>query len=167
MKVRHADKKAEKIELQMTPMIDIVFQLLVFFIMTFKIVTPEGDFNIKMPLNAPAKGQPNPEMIPPMSIRLTAQSSGRLDKIKMGDKVFKNFESLNAAVRQITGGGAAGPGAAQAAEVEIDADYNLRFEYVIETITAVSGYIAENPDGETKVVKLIEKIKFAPPRTSG
>ena len=30
--------------LEMTPMIDIVFQLLVFFIMTFKIVSQEGDF---------------------------------------------------------------------------------------------------------------------------
>lgn len=34
----------------MTPMIDIVFQLLVFFIMTFKIVSQEGDFHIKMPV---------------------------------------------------------------------------------------------------------------------
>ncbi|MFT5528125.1 MAG: biopolymer transport protein ExbD, partial [Pirellulaceae bacterium] len=42
----------EEIELQMTPMIDIVFQLLVFFIMTFKIVAMEGDFNIKMPMAA-------------------------------------------------------------------------------------------------------------------
>ena len=51
MKIRNRDDRSEdKIELQMTPMIDIVFQLLVFFIMTFKIVTQEGDFNIKMPL---------------------------------------------------------------------------------------------------------------------
>ena len=41
--------KNEKIELQMTPMIDIVFQLLVFFIMTFNVVAQEGDFNIRMP----------------------------------------------------------------------------------------------------------------------
>ena len=36
MQIRNANKAGEKIELQMTPMIDIVFQLLVFFIMTFK-----------------------------------------------------------------------------------------------------------------------------------
>ncbi|NQT37468.1 MAG: biopolymer transporter ExbD, partial [Planctomycetes bacterium] len=35
MKVRNANRRIdEKIELQMTPMIDIVFQLLIFFIMT-------------------------------------------------------------------------------------------------------------------------------------
>jgi biopolymer transport protein ExbD len=53
-----ACRKNDKIELQMTPMIDIVFQLLVFFIMTFKIVSQEGDFNIKMPLAAQQAGAP-------------------------------------------------------------------------------------------------------------
>ena len=49
MKIRHTGRE-DKIQLQMTPMIDIVFQLLVFFIMTFKIILHEGDFNILMPL---------------------------------------------------------------------------------------------------------------------
>ncbi|MEC9149539.1 MAG: biopolymer transporter ExbD, partial [Planctomycetota bacterium] len=38
MKIRKIGTAEEKIELQMTPMIDIVFQLLVFFVMTFKVV---------------------------------------------------------------------------------------------------------------------------------
>jgi biopolymer transport protein ExbD len=57
MKVRNSGGKNEKVEIPMTPMIDIVFQLLVFFIMTFKIVSQEGDFNIKMPLAAPSERQ--------------------------------------------------------------------------------------------------------------
>ena len=40
---------AAKVPIDMTPMIDIVFQLLTFFVMTLKIATSEGDFNIKMP----------------------------------------------------------------------------------------------------------------------
>ncbi len=44
-------------------------------------------------------------------------------------------------------------------ELEIDSDYNLRYEHVIQTITATSGYKVGD-----KVVKLIEKIKFSPPR---
>jgi len=59
------------------------------------------------------------------------------------------------------GKNAAGPSEASAMEVEIDADYNLQFEYVIETITAVSGYVTKDPEGRPKIVKLIEKIKFA------
>jgi Biopolymer transport protein len=44
---------ADKIDINMTPMIDIVFQLLAFFIMTLKIVQPEGDFDVRMPLEPP------------------------------------------------------------------------------------------------------------------
>ena len=49
MKIRGYDKENEEIKLSMTPMIDIVFQLLVFFIMTYKVTTMEGDYNIRMP----------------------------------------------------------------------------------------------------------------------
>ena len=49
---------------------------------------------------------------------------------------------------------------AASAEVELDCDYGLKYEYVIEAITAVSG--STTPDGQ--LVKLVEKIKFAPPR---
>lgn len=34
----------------MTPMIDVVFQLLIFFMLTLKIVTQEWNFDIHMPL---------------------------------------------------------------------------------------------------------------------
>ena len=57
MKIRHrSDMAEEKIELQMTPMIDIVFQLLIFFIFSLRISAQEGDFNISMPLAAPNAG---------------------------------------------------------------------------------------------------------------
>ena len=48
--MRLATTEPDEIKLNMTAMIDIVFQLLVFFIMTFKVVAMEGDFNIRMPL---------------------------------------------------------------------------------------------------------------------
>ena len=54
MKIRniHAgDRKTG--ELTITAMIDVVFLLLAFFIMTFKIVAPEGDFRVNMPQAAP------------------------------------------------------------------------------------------------------------------
>ncbi len=160
MKVRHSDRNAEKVQLQMTPMIDIVFQLLVFFIMTFKIVSPEGDFNIRMPIGAPSEGLPDDELqIPPIKVRLTATGTGHLAEIRMGEKPLgRNFKALNQEVRQIVGGGA-GPSIQDAAEVEIDADYGLQFEYVMNAITAVSGHV----EGD-RVVSLVEKIKFAPPR---
>ena len=46
MKIRHHSHTEDKAELQMTSMIDVVFLLLIFFVMTFKISIQEGDFNV-------------------------------------------------------------------------------------------------------------------------
>lgn len=162
MKIRNAGKREEKIDLQMTPMIDIVFQLLTFFIMTFKIVLPEGDFNIKMPANAPSQGAPDPNLIPPMTVRLTAAGDGSLAGIAINGNSMRDFNALHNHIISIIGSDR-GPGSvAESAEVELDCDYNLNYEHVIKAITAVSGYVDQNG-----VVKLIEKIKFAPPKQSG
>ncbi|MEO8496016.1 MAG: biopolymer transporter ExbD, partial [Planctomycetota bacterium] len=149
-----------KIELQMTPMIDIVFQLLVFFIMTFKIVSQEGDFNIKMPLAAPAAGAPDPLQLPPMKVRLRAGAGGMLAGMALNDRSVGTMEALRLEIIGVVGDDR-GPGTIQeTAEVELDCDYGLRYEHVIQAITAVSGYV----DATGNVVKLVEKIKFAPPR---
>lgn len=158
MKIRKTGVSDQKIELQMTPMIDIVFQLLAFFIMTFKIAAPEGDFNIKMPLAAPSQGAA-PEDLPPVNIRLRAADNGELATIQFGQRSLgRDFGALRAQVREMIGD-ESGPGGSDL-EAELDCDFNLRYEYVVEAITAVSGYVT--PDG--RMAKLIEKIKFAPPR---
>ena len=161
MKVRHNKGGGdEKIELQMTPMIDIVFQLLVFFIMTFKIVSQEGDFNIKMPLAAPAAGAPDELQIPPIKVRLRAGGGGLLAGMSLNERGVGTMEALRLEIIGLIGD-ERGPGTIQeTAEVELDCDYGLRYEHVIQAITAVSGYIDETGN----VVKLVEKIKFAPPR---
>ncbi len=160
MKVRHAQRSGDKIELQMTPMIDIVFQLLVFFIMTFKIVAPEGDFNIRMPLAAPSEGKLDELLIPPIKVRLTATGTGHLAAIRMNEKnLGRNFNGLNMEIRQIIGDSSM-PGHASDVEVEIDADYGLHFEFVMDAITAVSGYVGE----DNRIITVSEKIKFASPR---
>ena len=163
MRVRNVQRRGEEVELQMTPMIDIVFQLLIFFIMTFKIAAPEGDFNIKMPLVAPSEGIPPVEVLPPIKVRLTARSSGALNQIEFGNRSLgRDFGALRQAVIDMLGD-EPGPSVVENTEVELDCDYHLRYEYVVEAITAVSGYV--DPDG--RIVKVVEKIKFAPPRPPG
>jgi len=165
MRVRNIRRgTSEEIELQMTPMIDIVFQLLVFFIMTFKIVSPEGDFNIKMPLAAPSEGVPEPDQLPPITVRLTARGNGALNQIQFGNRVLgRDFKALRQAVRDMLGD-EPGPSTLESTEVELDCDYNLRYENVIEAITAVSGYVVKEGPDKGRVVRVVEKIKFAPPR---
>ena len=159
MKIRNRDSRADdKIELQMTPMIDIVFQMLVFFIMTFKIVTQEGDFNIKMPLAAASGAEVDPTALD-MRLRLTSNLDGDLTGIRLNETTFDSFEDLHLHIVGLIGGDQ--PGSFRdSAEVEIDADYQLRYSFVIQAITAVTGY----RNDQDEVVKLIEKIRFSPPK---
>jgi biopolymer transport protein ExbD len=150
---------ADKIPIDMTPMIDIVFQLLTFFIMTLKIASLEGDFNIKMPLAAPQAGDPDPNALV-LNLHMTANDKGDCANLRVDDQSFNGPEDerwiqLHNYVASVVGEGSL----AAAAEVKIHADYDLKYENVIKAITAVSGKIE---DGQ--IIKLVEKIQFAPPK---
>jgi len=140
----------------MTPMIDIVFQLLVFFIMTFRIIAPEGDFSIKMPQIAPGKPIAEETRLP-LTVRLHGDSQGQLTGIALNRRPLESFRDLNLQVRAITGDDTS-PGRHCDTEVELDCDHQLNFEHVVDAITALSGYVGA--DG--RIVKVIEKIRFRP-----
>ena len=105
MKIRRHETDS-KIEMQMSAMIDIVFQLLIFFMLTLKIIAPEGDFNINMPLGA--IGTPDPTQTPPMDLKvsLAANEDGSLNQVFFGGRGLGNdfpacFERLNFEIAQI------------------------------------------------------------------
>lgn len=140
-------------------MIDVVFNLLAFFIMTFKIIAPEGDFNIKMP----PKGESQSDAIPsePIRIRLSANAGGGLSLISFGEKPLgTNYMALRKAVLQYVSA-RGGPGKADV-EVELNPDPNLRWEFVIEAVTAVTGELKGG-----RVYKICDRVKFAPRRGAG
>jgi len=153
---------APDLTIDMTPMIDIVFQLLIFFIMSFKIAANEGDFNIKMPLAAASGSPTEPTDVVPMKLRLTAGPGGQLTGITLGDLRFDSFAKLHQYIISQYGNDQ-GAGSRESAEIELDCDYNLRYEEVVSAVTAVSGYTT----GNGEIVKLIEKLKFAPIRREG
>jgi biopolymer transport protein ExbD len=149
----------EKQEVNMTAMIDIVFLLLVFFMVTLKIVEQEGDFSVRMPLASNSSGSVDDTELP-LKLRLKADENGRLTSISMNEvQLGTDFEALRNTVIGLMSGAQPGEATEGGPEVEIDTDYNLRYEYVINAITAVSGYKVGD-----QTVKLIEKIKFAKPR---
>lgn len=141
----------------MTPMIDMVFQLLIFFLLMFKIVIPEGDFSIRMPIGGgPSDGEPPQAIV----IELLAYENGDLKKIRMGNQEFEGTRSgleqlAHYARKQLAGT----PLEAAATEIELACDYNLKYSNVIRIITLTTGYIQDG-----KIVKLAERIKFRPPR---
>lgn len=144
------------VDLNMTAMIDIVFQLLIFFIMTLHIVTPEGDFNIRMPLFEPSLGEIDVCPTSPLKLTLSAAPDGRLAALRLGDAPVADFDALRARILllvQVAGG----PNKADL-EVELACDDRLHYDHVVQAITAVSGRIENG-----RFQQLIGKLKFAPP----
>lgn len=184
MKIR-GGRKTEKIEPQMAPMIDIVFLLLIFFMLTLKIVEPEGDFSINMPIgkSVPTDQDPAP---PPLNVRMTSDPrTGWLVSLKVGNtELFANtsapgvadaaeaqaarakkaFEELNRMVLEhINSIGGLDSPQMKKQEVEIDGDFELNSRYLIKAIGACRGAMRRNTDGTYHMVDYITNIKFAPP----
>ena len=160
MKIRDKSK-AEKIEPQMAPMIDVVFQLLIFFMLTLKIVEPEGDFNINMPVGQPQQGNPDEQNLPDIKVRMTARPDGSLQMLYFGEKQLGSNEGAFVLLNDEIGAliSAGGEALRDEIEIEIDAAYNLHMRYTISAIGACTG----KKDGDS-VVKYVEKIKFTPPK---
>lgn len=156
MKLRSKYTPAEKIELQMTPMIDMVFQMLAFFVMTFKIVASEGDFNIDMPSNAKRSAVPE-DVQESRKLKLTATPTGDLANVQLDTVSFgTSLPALGQHLQKTFGA----PGGATAdTTLEIEMTPHLKYRYVIEAIDQISG--ARQNDGTIR--PLIQKYKFTPP----
>ena len=194
---KRRSRLASKIDINMTPMIDVVFQLLTFFMLTLKTVIVEGDFNIKMPLGASA-GAAEDIPLPPLTVRMEATPEGGLAGVRLGERGMVGPEllgelaateaaiesALAAALTDPAGLARArqarqtaidtlvatiqagildtfgdDPAKAEDAELELDCDPGLEYDYVVSAITAASGIVRGDD-----VIPLIQKIKFAPPR---
>jgi biopolymer transport protein ExbD len=149
----------DKISIDMTPMIDVVFQLMSFFMCTLKIVSPEGDFDIRMPLGVAAAAAPDDQQVPPIRVKLSANPDGALAGIAMNGQPVADFEELRKRIVALVGTDTGPNSLAERTEVELDCDYGLKYVNVVRAITSVSGKVQ---DGQ--IVELIKKIKFTPPK---
>lgn len=162
MKFGSASAGSSKVDVPMAPMIDIVFQLLIFFMLNLRIIAPEGNFNINMPLNAPSNAAPKDAVLADIKVGLKSDRDGNLLQLTLGSKNLGNdeaaFERLNQEILQIIGH--PGNPLSKDVEVEIDADYETQYRYIIKAISKCTGRY----DPRTKeVARYVEKIKFAPP----
>ena len=145
------------VELAMTPMIDIVFQLLAFFIITFKVVALEGDFEITMPMASQSEVTNLDMLDPTIVVRMYAKPDGSIDDIVVNDthRFGNDYTALSQYIIDYLNDPNAGSFEDES-EVEFDCDYDLKYEEVVRAMTAVTGY--KKPDGE--MVRLVEKIRF-------
>jgi biopolymer transport protein ExbD len=162
MRIRNTNRSQTDIKLDLTSMIDIVFQLLVYFIMTFKITAMEGDFNINMPTSAVDPTQIIDPLNKTIEVHLTAGEGGAAGPIEVkygtDSQVFSDefrFMRLRDYVKNLVLQ-AGDPLAASEFEVEFDIDRGLHYDHTVKAVEAVSG--ETNPDG--RVATLIKKIRF-------
>lgn len=154
------ENPTEEIKLNMTAMIDIVFQLLVFFIMTFKVVAQEGDFNIRMPLASTNANESMDDDLPEIIyVTLTAGTNGNINSISIEDgATFSDADMYDKLTKHVEGklAGEGDPEKAKETEVEFEISPELKYSYTVKAIEHVSGRV--QPNGSVK--KLIQKIKF-------
>jgi|GEM_PF-818134 len=159
-------RKADNTTADMTPMIDVVFQLLAFFVMTFKITALEADFNVKMPLSS-NQASPIDEVLPTViQVNLRSGTERNISGIDvdtgMDSRTFTGesmFRDLTAFV-ETTLAAEGDPSSSGGVEVEFSIDPALRYVWTVQAMEAVSG--KKMPDGKN-VQRLVEKIKFRNP----
>ena len=106
MRKRKAKSKTE-VEVQITPMLDMAFQLLTFFIMTYRPSPVEGQFSLNLlpaqpvaALDAPAADPKAEASNAPVALRTLSTSlrvgdDGRLGQITIGDNEIRDLEELD------------------------------------------------------------------------
>ncbi|MCA9270868.1 MAG: biopolymer transporter ExbD, partial [Planctomycetales bacterium] len=98
--------------LEMTSLIDVVFLLLVFFVMTFQVTALEGDF----PLDAAPIAEGASPALPvgqTFYVRLTAAQDGALSGVFFGQRPLDGVDVLRQEVRRIVSDHRSRGGAAQ------------------------------------------------------
>lgn len=162
MRIRGTNKLGDGIKLDMTSMIDIVFQLLAYFIMTFKVTSMEGDFSVNMPLAADSAQQIMETLDKTIVVHLTRAADGNVGPIDVDfgsdHQSFADalrFQRLRDYVKTLVHQ-PGDPAGASEFEVEFDIDRDLAYDFTIRAVEAVSG----EPLGGGRIATLIEKIRF-------
>jgi biopolymer transport protein ExbD len=104
---KHKKRKLENVKLNLAAMLDMAFQLLAFFILTFKPSPVEGQVNLRLPPAQPVtitqNGQkagantnnPNPlEGLKSLVISIYARTDGTIDKVVLLDATLTNLPQL-------------------------------------------------------------------------
>jgi biopolymer transport protein ExbD len=143
------------VKLDLTPLIDVVFQLLIFFVLTFRIVEAEGEFQITLPSGG-RSGATAPLALP-LEVRLRAGPAGALAEVQLAGRRLSGLEELHREIERLLGSDA---GLAAVSEANLVCDPCLAYEHCLAAVAAVSGTMDE--DGAIR--PLIGRIRFSEPR---
>lgn len=116
--------------LQMTPMIDIVFQLLIFFLVATKMRVPEGELEAFLP---PDQGRPSVSDIDPIQINLRFTAPKGEPAVLFG-KTDAGQAMTMIELRDKLKGIGSDPEMREKVPVIINADPSVPYKFVIQTL---------------------------------
>lgn len=124
-------RKTEVAQLNMTSMIDVVFQLLIYFIVTVNFVIDEG----VLITNLPEVGNPPvPPPPPPIKVRLEANYGDDVATLSLQNEIITSYTELQAKLRalQLEHGGFF----PKTHAVNIEPSVYVRWQYVLNAFNA-------------------------------
>jgi len=144
--VRLKAAETEEIKMNMTSMIDIVFQF-----------EYEGDFSVKMPLNGAESDSEIIDLPTVISVSLASDPAGNLTNILVDSSPVDQADLYGGLTREIESrlAGEGNPDSTTETEVDFDIAPALKYSFTVAAIEAVSG----KKEGDV-VTKLISRIKF-------
>lgn len=136
----------EEVQFPVTPMLDMAFQLLAFFILTFQAPSSETHVDLELPAKPLAlpgestgKAQPPParavdtDLENDLFVRATANELGDLKSLKLGEAVLNDARMLGNRLRRYVAVLDGRP-----LRVRLVADDNLRYEPAARILAAIS-----------------------------
>ena len=150
------------IRLRLVPLIDVMFLLLMFFVLNLRVTTPESRFTANLPEGPPSSATDPVASLSDIKVGLRSDREGRLTQLTLGSKNLGNdevaFERLSREILRIIG--RPGHPLRRDIEVELDADFETQHRYVVKAVSVCTGRF----DPQTQqLARYVEKIKFAPP----
>jgi biopolymer transport protein ExbD len=135
-----------EVEIQITPMLDMAFQLLTFFIMTYHPAPAEGQFAMNLLPAAPqvklgeaqadtnaAKNDDVPAALRTLATSLYATPDGQLGRVTVGDVEVQGMDQLRAKLQEILG-----DKTLPFDQAVLQADPTLKYEELIKVVDVFS-----------------------------
>jgi biopolymer transport protein ExbD len=137
--------------LPMSSMIDIVFLLLVFLVMTFRVTSQEGDFEMERP-DVAGSGRAEVTTNLPLQLELGATPEGELNAIALNGQRVASLHDLQLQLIALNA-----DGALRDVVMTLDCEATLKYQNVITVLDHVTAY--RDTTGQKK--PLIASTKFA------
>jgi len=126
-KKRERDTEASELELDMTPMIDCVFLLLIFFMVATKFRTPEGRLLAYLPQDKGMMSSAQTTDIDEIRINLEMQDTGPVIWLNRDEYVGTDWTQLDARLGEMQAVNPTWP-------VVIDGEPKIPFDYVVQSL---------------------------------